>query len=158
MTRHRPSAGSNVHLRRASPADRDFFFAVRRDGFREYVDELWGWDDAQQRRRADEEFDELPIEIVESKGAAIGYLCVLHEADHDFLDEMALAPHARRRGIGTALVREAMEDAARRGVPLRLSVLFNNPARRLYERLGFRVVSIEQPRVRMEWRACSGPE
>jgi hypothetical protein len=38
-------------------------------------------------------------------------------------------------------------------VPLRLSVLVNNPARRLYGRLGFRVTAVDHPRVRMEWRA-----
>jgi ribosomal protein S18 acetylase RimI-like enzyme len=69
---------------------------------------------------------------------------------------MALVPHTQRRGSGTALVGEAMEDAAGRGVPLRLSALVNNPARRLYERLGFRVVAVDYPRVRMEW--LSRPE
>jgi ribosomal protein S18 acetylase RimI-like enzyme len=140
-----------MQRRAASEADRDFFFSVRREGFRQYVDELWGRDDAEQRRQADREFGELPIEIIESEGTAIGYLCVLQETDHDFLDEMAVVPHAQRRGIGTALVREVMEGAARRKVPLRLSVLVNNPARRLYERLGFHVVSVDHPRVRMEW-------
>lgn len=45
-----------------------------------------------------------------------------------------------------------MSAASARGLPVRLSVLVNNPARRLYERLGFRVSSIEHPRVKMEWR------
>ena len=36
--------------------------------------------------------------------------------------------------------------------PLRLSVREENPgARRLYERLGFRVTRIESPRIKMEW-------
>jgi ribosomal protein S18 acetylase RimI-like enzyme len=83
----------------------------------------------------------------------VGYLCVLHEADHDFLDEIALVPSARRRGIGSALVCGAMDEAAGRDVPLRLSVLVNNPARRLYGRLGFRVTAADHPRVRMEWEA-----
>jgi ribosomal protein S18 acetylase RimI-like enzyme len=130
------------------------FFSVRRDGLRQYAEEHRPWDDAEQRRQADREFDELPVEIIELDGAAVGYLAVLHEADHDFLDEIALSPSARRRGIGTALVRAAMDVAARRGVPLRLSVLVNNPARRLYGRLGFRATAVDYPRVRMEWDSC----
>jgi hypothetical protein len=89
------SAGVNVRLRGASDADRDFFFAVRRAAFRSYVEELWGWDEAQQRRWSDRDFQELPIQIIESHGEGIGYLCVLHEADHDYLDELALLPEAR---------------------------------------------------------------
>jgi ribosomal protein S18 acetylase RimI-like enzyme len=45
-----------------------------------------------------------------------------------------------------------MEGAKRRGLPVRLSVLDNNPARRLYGRLGFRITSVEPPRMKMEWR------
>lgn len=140
-----------MRLRAASEADRDFFFSVRRDTLGPYVEELSGWDETQQRRQADQEFDELPIEIVESGGAAIGYLCVLHNADHDYLDEIALASPAQGTGLGSTLVRGVMDHAARRGVPIRLSVLVNNPARRLYERLGFRIVRVDHPRVRMEW-------
>jgi ribosomal protein S18 acetylase RimI-like enzyme len=144
------SRDPSVSLRAASDADRDFF-SVRRDALGPYVEELWGWDDSQQRRQADQEFDELPIEIVESDGVAIGYLCVLHNADHDYLDEIAFAPPAQATGLGSTLLRGVMERAARRGVPVRLSVLVNNPARRLYERLGFRIVRVDHPRVRMEW-------
>jgi ribosomal protein S18 acetylase RimI-like enzyme len=144
-------AGINVRLRGASDADRDFFFAVRRAAFRPYVEELWGWDEAQQRRWSDRDFHELPIQIIESHGEAVGYLCVLHEADHEYLDELALLPEAQGAGVGTALVREVMAEATRRGVGVRLSVLINNPSRRLYERLGFHVTQVDHPRIRMAW-------
>jgi ribosomal protein S18 acetylase RimI-like enzyme len=141
----------SFELRPAAEADRDFFFSTRRDGFRALVDELGAWDDAAERARADREFDELPVEIVLWDGKRVGYLAVLHEPDHVFLDEVVLVSEARRRGLGTALVRDVLGDAGRRCVPVRLSVLVNNPARRLYERLGFRVTGIVHPRVRMEW-------
>ena len=148
------SSGSDgLRLRAATESDRDFFYSVRRDGLREYAEAHWPWDDVEQRREADRDFDELPVEIIELDGVAVGYLVVLHETDHDFLDEIALTPSAQRGGIGTALVRAAMDAAARRGVPLHLSVLVNNPARRLYARLGFRVTAVDHPRVRMEWEA-----
>jgi ribosomal protein S18 acetylase RimI-like enzyme len=150
LSRASPADGE-VRLRPASDTDRDFFFTVRRAAFRPYVDDLWGWDDAKQRRQADQEFNELPVQIIESDGVPVGYLCVLHEADHEYLDEIALLPAAQAAGIGTALISAVISEAAGRGVPLRLSVLVNNPARRLYERFGFRVVRVSHPRVRMEW-------
>ncbi|MCX7377903.1 MAG: GNAT family N-acetyltransferase, partial [Alphaproteobacteria bacterium] len=42
--------------------------------------------------------------------------------------------------VGRWVVEGVMADATEAGLPVRLSVLDGNPARRLYERLGFRAV------------------
>jgi len=47
---------------------------------------------------------------------------------------------ARGRGVGELLLRATIAEAERRGVGLCLNVRHNNPARRLYERVGFRLV------------------
>ncbi|HEU5213788.1 MAG TPA: GNAT family N-acetyltransferase [Gaiellaceae bacterium] len=134
-------------LRPATEADREFFWANRRDGFLPLVPD---WEDPAMRAQADREFDELPVQIVEERGERIGYLCVLDRGDHLWLDEIVLVEAARGRGIGTALVEQVIADAEARAVPVRLGVLEHNPARRLYERLGFRVVHVDPPRLRME--------
>jgi GNAT superfamily N-acetyltransferase len=57
-----------------------------------------------------------------------------------FVDVLYVRPDARRRGIGTELMRAAAEHAGPDGV-LELEVLESNEgARRLYERLGFGLV------------------
>jgi ribosomal protein S18 acetylase RimI-like enzyme len=142
---------SGLRLRPARPSDEDFLFAVRRSSFRTYVDELSGWDDGEQRELAAREFGALPVQIVMRAGRPVGYLCVVCRDEFDDLDEIALLPEARGRRIGTTLVRHVMSEASHRGVPLRLSVFVDNPARRLYERLGFREIRIEPPRITMEW-------
>lgn len=53
---------------------------------------------------------------------------------------MALVPAARGQGIGTALLHQLLRLAAGRYPALSLSVAPDNPARRLYERVGFRPV------------------
>ncbi len=45
---------------------------------------------------------------------------------------------ARGQGLGEKLMRAMIDEAARRGLGLCLSVRSENPARRLYERLGLR--------------------
>jgi predicted N-acetyltransferase YhbS len=49
-------------------------------------------------------------------------------------------PEARGQGVGEKLMRALIGEAARRGLGLCLSVWTANPARRLYERLGFREI------------------
>src|SRR5262249_40854249 len=140
-------------LREKRETDREFFYATRRDGFRDYVAAAFGgtWDDAFHRPLADREFDELPVEIVELGGEGIGYRIVVREPDHVFLDEIAIVTTMQRRGIGTHLVRAVMADAAAADLPVRLSVLDANPVRALYERLGFRITRHEPPRTKMQW-------
>ena len=139
-------------LRPCAPADRDFFFTTRRDGFRPYVEQAFGpWDDAAQRGFAERDLAELPVEIVERAGVAIGYQIVVRHADHWFLDEVALIAPERGRGLGARLVTAITAAAHTHGLPVRLSVLEVNPAQRLYARLGFRVTRVEPPRVKMAW-------
>ena len=51
---------------------------------------------------------------------------------------IGVKPNARGQGVGGKLMRALIGEAARRGLGLNLSVRSENPARRLYERLGFR--------------------
>lgn len=58
---------------------------------------------------------------------------------------LAVAPEARGRGIGGALLAHAEAEARRDGLArLALDVIENNPARRLYERHGFRVTQVHR--------------
>jgi ribosomal protein S18 acetylase RimI-like enzyme len=53
---------------------------------------------------------------------------------------IGVKPEARGHGVGEQLMRALIGAAARRGLGLCLSVRTDNPARRLYERLGFREI------------------
>jgi ribosomal-protein-alanine N-acetyltransferase len=68
-----------------------------------------------------------------------GYWLIIDEAH---LGTIAVDPGLRRRGIGERMLREAMEHAARQGADMMtLEVRASNePAQRLYEKAGFRVV------------------
>jgi ribosomal-protein-alanine N-acetyltransferase len=64
--------------------------------------------------------------------------------DEIHINNVAIRPQYRRRGIGTALMARVFEEAARLGARrATLEVRASNvEARRLYERLGFRVVAV----------------
>lgn len=145
----------DLRVRPASSGDREFLFEVRRAVLRAYVEQTTGWDDAEQRSIADKEFGALPYAVVEESSRPVGYVCVIHEHECDFIEEIALLPEAQGRGIGTRLLRDILQAARQRGVPVRLSVFLSNPAQALYARLGFTVLRVEEPRMAMEWRVST---
>ncbi len=55
---------------------------------------------------------------------------------------IGVKPNARGQGVGEKLMCALIGEAARRGLGLCLSVRSENPARRLYERLGFRDIPV----------------
>jgi len=57
------------------------------------------------------------------------------------LVDVALLPEYRNQGIGQKLLADLLAHAASVQKPVRLHVFKNNPARNLYERLGFRQIS-----------------
>lgn len=141
----------DLRVRPALSSDREFLFEVRRAALGAYVEQTTGWDEVEQRATADKEFAELPFAVVEQSGRPVGYVCVRHESEYDFIEEIALLPEAQGRGIGTHLLEDILRTAQRSGVPVRLSVFVTNPAQDLYARLGFEVVRIEEPRMAMQW-------
>lgn len=93
--------------------------------------------------------------VVEVDGERAGRLYLGELPDELRIIDIALLPTFCGRGIGTTLLRDALAEAAARGVKAVLGVEHRNPARRLYERLGFVETGHDQVYARLEWRAVS---
>ena len=88
--------------------------------------------------------------MIEDGGEPIGRLYVARWEDEIRIMDIALLPEHRGHGIGTALLRALLDEAAEAGKRLSIHVELNNPARRLYERLGFAPVEERGVYVLME--------
>jgi ribosomal protein S18 acetylase RimI-like enzyme len=88
--------------------------------------------------------------VAERDGLAIGAIWARQFASRDeswfYIDDrtpeisIGVRNQARGQGVGQTLLRALMAEAACRGLRLCLNVRHTNPARRLYERMGFRVL------------------
>jgi ribosomal protein S18 acetylase RimI-like enzyme len=85
---------------------------------------------------ADASFDVILVD-----GEPAGRLIVARRSDEILIVDIALLPEHRSRGVGTRLLRSLIDEAGASGIPLSIHVEVNNPALRLYERLGFRRVA-----------------
>lgn len=78
--------------------------------------------------------------IIERAGTAIGRIYVHATSLEIRLMEISVQASERNRGVGSRLVGALQDEAARRKVDLTLHVEPGNPAHRLYQRMGFRLI------------------
>jgi ribosomal protein S18 acetylase RimI-like enzyme len=133
-------------LRAAVRADRGVLFDLHRSTMKEYIEPIWGWDEDLQQRIFEERLGLEDVRMVLVEGHVSGMVKVTRRPDEIFLARIEIAPTQQRRGIGSAIIREVLLDGLRERLPVTLEVLHGNPARALYERLGFLIVDENEER------------
>lgn len=96
-------------------------------------------------------YPDASFQIIERDGVAAGRLLVLREDEKIHVIDISLLPEHRGAGLGTRLLKELQEEARPAGKTLSIHVEQFNPARRLYERLGFQQVEEKGVYLLMEW-------
>ena len=148
-----------IRVRPATPEDIGFIASVVLEASRERLSRKDGWDPARWHAgalkvTADEVAGGKPhsvTHVIEAAGVPVGRLRVVRPGDHIYLGGIQLLPAYQSQGIGTSIVRRLMAEADAGRLPLRLEVEKDNPdARRLYVRLGFRVIEDRPDREVME--------
>jgi ribosomal protein S18 acetylase RimI-like enzyme len=92
----------------------------------------------------------MSADVVVVDGEPAGRLLVDRWDREIRIVDISLLPAFRGRGIGSALLQELMAEAAESERSLSIHVERNNPALRLYERLGFEPAGDEGVYLRME--------
>lgn len=122
----------------ATPEDSEFAYQVKKAAFREYVEQVWGWDEAEQRALHEGRFESQSFQIIQVGATDVGILCCDDKGDHLKLNQLFILPQFQGQGIGGAVI----QDLLGKGAPVRLGVMkVNMRAIRFYERLGFRAVT-----------------
>jgi ribosomal protein S18 acetylase RimI-like enzyme len=137
-------------LRAASPDDSAALYVLHRAAMGRYLEALYGpWDESVQTAFHAAWFDDARVSVIERDGTLIGVLDCTWHADRLEVNRIAIDPRYQGQGIGTAVLTELLAQADQRHLPTRLQVFDINPARRLYERLGFVEVGCTDHKVHM---------
>ena len=88
------------------------------------------------------QYPDAHFDIVEIEGAPAGRLYVFATTSELRVIDIALLPQFRNKGTGGGLMRALLKTAAETRRVVTIHVEVDNPARHLYERLGF--VPVEQ--------------
>ena len=122
-----------------------------------------GWSDAQREWFVGMQFDlqvrafaqahpEANWQVVVCDDQPVGRLIVDRSAISVRLVDIALLPDYRNAGIGSEMLRRLQDEATLAGKPIVLHVASSNPARTLYQRLGFFVSAWDDVYLEMHWR------
>jgi len=88
--------------------------------------------------------------IVHYNGEKMGFLKFTYETDHIHLIQIQIDPKFQNRGFGRKLLEFVKERAFAKGFPIRLEVLKNSPAKKLYENFGFKIIGEDKFSYEME--------
>lgn len=93
--------------------------------------------------------------VIERGGERIGRLYIEEWPSQFRVIDISLVAGSRGCGIGGAIFEDVMAVAAAAGKAVSIHVEKNNPARKLYDRLGFRRVEDKGIYDLLEWRAAA---
>ena len=153
----------SITLRDTGPDDDDFLLEVYASTRAEEM-ALTPWTEEQKRAFSEmqfraqdsyyrERFPNAHYSVILENGERVGRSYVLREKAMISILDLAVLPPYRKRGIGTFLMRELMNEAARSESVVQIYVETFSPSLPLFERLGFSRVKEEGVNFLLEWSA-----
>ncbi len=145
------TTGVSVRVRQATARDSEFAYQVKKTTLGEYVRQVWGWDEDEQRRLHRRRFASQAFQVIVAAGTDAGILALTYEPDCLRVNQLLVLPEYQGKGIGTTCMRQVLEDAAGRRLPVRLQVLkVNHQAIEFYRRMGFSDAGVDETHIQME--------
>lgn len=129
----------DICFRDVAESDFEWLYDLRKKTMSQYINESGSeFVRESQIDRIRKEYDS--IKIVRFENQDVGMLKVVRHADRWEIIQIQLLPNYQCLGIGTQLIQTVLQEASIKKIPVYLSVLKVNPAKCLYEKLGFEIV------------------
>lgn len=141
---------NDLYFRPATPDDSEFAYQTKKAAFKEYVDQVWGWDEGQQRALHEARFLGQDFQVIQREGIDVGILALEQKADCLKLNQIFIHPDHQNKGYGTVCMKHLIIEANKNQMPIQLQVMKVNPlALAFYKRLGFDGVSETETHIQM---------
>jgi len=148
---------ANVQLLPGGDEHREFSYLVKKLAYGAAIAAVWGWDEQRQQQHHARDWDEVPPHIIHIGGEPVGTVRIRADKGYYSVSQFCVLPSWQRRGIGSRVLEMLLNEADEQGLVVRLACLPDNPARRLYERYGFRQVSSDDTFIYLERQPVYGP-
>jgi len=126
-------------LRAAKESDEIFVDALTRISMKHFVEAVWETEAERECYYTLNPFEASRTNIVQFEGKDVGRITLRDSKEGRWIVAIHLMPEAQGKGIGRYLLNKVIEKAEQEQKDLYLTVLKVNPAKHLYEKLGFDV-------------------
>lgn len=125
-------------FQQATKHDEAAIFDLYCQVMKEYITEIWGWDQEWQENDFIKHFSPGNITVVKEENKVIGYSQIEDQGSQLYIRMLLLKPNRQRKGIGSRLLNAAIEKAKAQSKGIALQVFKGNEqAKRFYEYHGF---------------------
>ena len=132
--------------------DVDFIVDLKEFGLKWYMETIYGWDKNVQKEKTVRELDRHinDMKIITSDNNDIGITTFYKEDDKYVIGLTIIHPDYQNKGIATSILSEYINIAKNEQKRIIIKTYIKNPARRLYERLGFRLYDTSETHAHYE--------
>ena len=120
-----------------------------------YIEDVYGtWNEDVEQAFHEAWMQDKRAQVVEVSGHLVGVVDIEWREDDLHLTRIEISSKMQNLGLGAEIIEGLIDLAASRERAVALDVFDVNPARHLYERLGFKPIGVSGRTVHM-WRAHS---
>ena len=139
-------------FRPAESSDFDLLLELHRHSHRGFVEQGGeSWNEAERRMAFTQAFAKQDMQLVEVDGEVAGMLSVAWDESPAIVHAVELWPRWQGRGLGTRLVHDVLLQAQQLECGVEVHVHVANPARALFERLGFKPTTATPTHQTLAW-------
>ncbi|WP_282167450.1 GNAT family N-acetyltransferase [Shewanella japonica] len=144
----------NLALRKAEEIDLDYLLQLRRITMDDYLSQE-GVDISEKEHVFRIKFNFSDARIILVNGVKAGLFKASYTAHNSqwYIYQVQIHPSYQGLGIGSKLIAELCQQAQKDNLSVGLSVLKSNPAKNLYDRLGFTVTGSNNSEYEMVYNA-----
>ena len=141
----------NISFRNCKYNDVEFILKLKELCFKWYIEIIYGWDINIQREKTINELDDHinDMRIITLDNKDIGITTFYEENDIYVVGMIAIHPNYQNNGIATNIINNYIKTAQNEKKKIIIKTYKENPARKLYERLGFKIYNEDNTHVHM---------
>ena len=130
----------NIEFRKCDYNDLDFILKLKELCMKWYIEKIYGWDNDIQREKTMEELNMHinDMRIITLNDSDIGVTTFFEESHKYVVGLIMIHPDYQRKGIATKIINDYINKARSENKNIEIKTYKHNPAKRLYERLGFK--------------------
>lgn len=139
------------NLRYSTNNDYEFLYLLNKITMKKYVEKIWGWEDDAQQKIFRDKFSTKKHKIIIQNNIDIGNISVSIDNEEMFIEIIEIMPEYQNKGIGSKIINQIINYSKSKELcKVIFQVLIINPAKRLYDKLGFLTINETETHYVME--------